>query len=1023
MNSNRVLINAQTRSIASRTLLESRQFDEAERFMAQMLKLGLPPKRGFWDSLIQGLCSDGKDPERAFAVLKNNGIFPSRRTFSLLVCSFSKLGEMGRAIEVLEVMSDGKFRYPIDNVVCSSVISGFCRIGKPELALGFYENAIKVGRLVRPNVVTYTALVSALCREGRISEVSDLVYRMEREGAVLDAVFYSSWICGYFREDILGEVFRKHKAMLEKGIKPDVVSYTILIDGFSKGGNVEKAIGFLNEMKRGGLEPNLVTYTAIMRGFVERGKLDEAFSMFRRVEELGFKLDEVTYGTLIDGLCRQGDLDRVFLLLEEMEKKEISVGTIMYNTVINGLCKVGRVVEADQMSKIIPPDNFTFATLLHGYSQERNFVGILETRKRLEEAGLRMDVVTCNVLIKALFMVGALEDALIIFQGMPKMDLLADSITYFTVIDGLCRVGRIDEALEIFDASNRTAIIPSDACYNCIIRGLCGKGMVDMAIDLFVDLIEKASVPDTATYVMLMKSIFLERNGKGVLMFLNKVEKLGLKSLPAVYNFSINFLCKNLCFGAAIDVYTMMRRRGCCISSKCYYSILKGLIVSGNELNFLAMLNAYIKDYGFLDPRLSKLVVSYFCKEDIDKAIHFLKTTGEHLHLQIPVRVFEALTKQGRSLDAYRLIAEVINGLCRQGCLVEALRLFDSLEQIGVSPTYVTYGSLISTLSNEGYIQDAKQLFEKMIINGCTPNICIYNSLIDGYCKVGFLEEALKLLKNMEESFVGPDSFTVSAVINGCCKRGDMEVALAFYDEYQSKKIMPDFIGFIYLMKGLCVKGRMEEARDILREMLQTQSIVELINEAGINIETESLASFLAFLCEQGSIEEAVLVLDEVRSVYFPSPRRSYGSVEMRKLEGEETLTRVTAKSMISQFASNLDHRCITMFVGKGRKGESSGKRNAAQHRKRLLNEWWWQIAIIVCASNKAARVLVIPENDASFTDNSILAASKTGSEQLKTASLVVFKLSKLRTAVQLLKPVKWGKCLGAVMPKVSHST
>ncbi|KAK9099743.1 hypothetical protein Scep_023173 [Stephania cephalantha] len=831
MNSNKVLINAQTRSIATRAVLESNRFDEAERVLAQMLKLGLPPKRGFWDSLIQGLCSGGKDPERAFAVLKNNGIFPSRRAFSLLICSFSKLGEMGRAIEVLEVMSDGKFRYPIDDFVCSSLVSGFCKIGKPELALMFYENALKVGGLVRPNVVTYTALVSALCREGRISEVSDLVRRMESEGVVLDAVFYSSWICGYFREDILGEAFRKHKAMLEKGIKPDVVSYTILIDGFSKGGNVEKAIGFLNEMKREGLEPNLVTYTAIMRGFVERGKLDEAFSMFRRVEELGFELDEVTYGTLIDGLCRKGDLDGVFLLLKEMEKKEVGVGTITYNTVINGLCKAGRTVEADQMSNVILPDNFTFATLLHGYSQERNFVGILETRRRLEEAGIRMDVVTCNVLIKALFMVGASEDALFIFQGMPEMGLLADSVTYFTVIDGLCRLGRIDEALEIFDDSNRTTIIPSDACYNCIIRGLCGKGMVDMAIDLFVDLIEKALVPDTATYVMLIKSIFLERNGGGVLMFLNKVEKLVLKCFPAVCNFAINFLCKNLCFGAAIDVYIMMRSRGCCVSSKCYYSILKGLIVSGNELNFLAMLNAYIKDYGFSDPRLRKLVVSYLCKEDIDKAMHLLKTTGEYLHLQIPVRVFEALTKQGRSLDAYRLIAEgggnpncfsavaytmvvdglckegmlnkaldlcatmrkrgvspnivtynsVINGLCRQGCHVEALRLFDSLEQIGVSPTCVTYGSLISTLSNEGYIQDAKQLFEKMIIKDCTPNICIYNSLIDGYCKVGLLEEALKLLNNMEESFVEPDSFTVSAVINGCCKKGDMEGALAFY--------------------------------------------------------------------------------------------------------------------------------------------------------------------------------------------------------------------------------------------------
>ncbi|KAF9616685.1 hypothetical protein IFM89_031549 [Coptis chinensis] len=838
MNANNIKGNSQTHSIITRTLVKANRYEEAEHFMTQMLKDGHFPQKGICDSLIQGLISPGESPERAFSVLqqclKFRGMSPSRFTFCMLVHSFSCYGNMDRVIEVLELMSGENFRYPFDNFVCSSVISGFCKIGKPELALGFYDNVEKSGVLRCPNVVTYTAIVSALCKEGRVKEVCELVHKMENEGVVLDAVFYSSWICGYFEKGVLDEAFRKHREMLCKGIKPDTVSYTILIDGFSKEGNVEKAVGFLNEMKKDGLRPNLVTYTAIMRGFCKRGKLEEAFGLFQRVEELGIQVDEITYSTLIDGLCRRGDFDRVFLLLEEMEKKGIIIGIITYNTVINGLCKVGRTSEASEISNSIFGDNFTFTTLLHGYVQENNLVGILETKRRVEESGIRMDVVMCNVLIKALIMLRAFEDAYSAFKGMPEMGLLPDSVTYLTMIDGYCKTGRIDEALEIFDACRGTSSVATVGCYNVIIRALCWNGLMS----------------------------------------------------------------------------------------------------TGSKLLFPIMLNSYVKEYGLSESKIGMILVTYLCEKDVTKAISLLdKMKDNNLLIAIPIAAVEALTKQGRALDAHKLIVKtrannkssdviaysivvdglckgghlhmaldlcatmrkkgilpnivtyntVISGLCQQGCLVEALRLFDSLEKISLAPTVMTYGTLISALSKVGYFNNSKQLFEKMVRAGISPHTHLYNSLIDGYCKFGLLDEALKLLLCLEKSCCKPDAFTVSAVINGFCRKGDMEGALTFYYESKRKDILPDFSGFVCIVKGLSVKGRMEEARSILKEMLEISSNIDLINRAGDEKETESLASILISLCEQGNIEQATSIIGEVGSVAFSSKKRYSASASLKK--------------------------------------------------------------------------------------------------------------------------------------------
>jgi len=185
----------------------------------------------------------------------------------------------------------------------------------------------------------------------------------------------------------------------------------------------------------------------------------------------------------------------------------------------------------------------------------------------------------------------------------------------------------------------------------------------------------------------------------------------------------------------------------------------------------------------------------------------------------------------------------------------------------------MTYGTLIDSLAREGFLLDARQLFERMVLKGIKPNTHIYNSLINGYCKVGNVEEALKLLLDLEDRSLKPDKFTISAVMYGFSLEGDMEGALHFFVDMKRDGFSPDFLGFLYLVRGLCAKGRMEEARTIMREMLQDESVVELINRVDTEIDSESVESVLVDLCEQGSIQGALVVLNEIGSMFFPYKR------------------------------------------------------------------------------------------------------------------------------------------------------
>lgn len=887
-----------------------------------------------WNLLILGICVDQEDPEKALGILRdclrNHGILPSSFTFCVLIRKFSSLGEMDKTVELLELMSDQGVNYPFDNFVCSSVISGFCKIGKPELGLKFFENSKALGNL-KPNLVTYTALISALCKLNRVNEVWDLVCKMEKENLAFDVVFYSCWICGYISEGLLLDVFKKNREMVQKGIRPDTISYTVLIHGLSKLGNVEKAFGVLERMKKSGLEPSSVTFTVIMLGFCKKGKLEEAFALFEMVKGLEMEVDEFMYATMIDGCCRNGNFDRVFGLLDEMETRGMKPSIVTYNTVINGLCKLGRTSEANRLSKGLHGDVITYSTLLHGYIQEQNITGIFETKKRLEDAGISLDVVMCNVLIKALFMVGAFEEAYILYKSMPQIGLIANSVTYRMMIDGYCNISRIDEAVEIFDEF-KSASCSSVSVYNSIIKALCREGRVERAYEVFIELNLKGLTLDVGVYRMLIRAIFEEKGAAGLCEVIYGMEKLEQDMYNFIYNDVIQLLCKRGFPEMASELYSRMRRVGLLLEMKTYYLLVRALNSEGMTQMSWPILVNFLKEYGLAEPIVKQIFADFQCRK-------FTLLTPEKMEEKISTftvsdATFKELVKERRFIDAYNLVMKsgnnpslgdvfdysilihglckggqmtealdicvcaktngiklnivsynsVIKGLCLQSRLTEAFQLFDSLEIIGLIPTVITYGTLIDSLCREGYLEDSRQLFERMIPKGLKPNTHIYNSLIDGYIRIGQIEEAFKLLHVLGTEVFNPDEFSVSSAIKAYCRKGDMEGALSFFFEFREKGILPDFLGFLYLIRGLCAKGRMEEARNILLEMLQSQSVMELINKVDTEIETESIGSALAHLCEEGRILEAYAVLNEVGSIFFSAQRHSTDYNQPRKL-------------------------------------------------------------------------------------------------------------------------------------------
>jgi leucine-rich PPR motif-containing protein, mitochondrial len=452
-----------------------------------------------------------------------------------MVVALCTRGEVDAALRAFDVMIQKGCQ--VDDRICSSIIAGLSRSGKARMVLEFYDRVQNKFSGFEPGLVTLTAVVHALGLEGRVSEASNLVREMERKQLVGDLVLYSSMIHGYMNHGFLIEGLREHRLMLDKGIPADVVTYTTVIDGLCREGSVEKVMGFLDEMARCGAKPNLITYMSLVGGFCKRDRLEDAFSIVRKLKQTGVVVDNYVYSILIDNMCKNGDLDRAFSLLEEMENKGIRVGIVTYNAIINGLCKAGDTEKALKIFEDVDADNFTYTTLLHGYMNRDDAAGIIAIKDRLESSGISIDAVTCNVLIKALFMIDKVDDAWSLFRKMPDMGLRPNIVTYHT----MCKFEDIDKALGLFEECKQYSSLSSAVAHNCLIKALCRGGKIDIADQIFYDLVQRNLQPDSYNCRKLVHAHFNERGGHGVLDFVHRVGDLDIDLFSSVCNYASVF--------------------------------------------------------------------------------------------------------------------------------------------------------------------------------------------------------------------------------------------------------------------------------------------------------------------------------------------------------------------------------------------------------------------------------------------------------------------------------------------------
>ncbi|XP_057546736.1 pentatricopeptide repeat-containing protein At4g38150-like isoform X2 [Amaranthus tricolor] len=139
--------------------------------------------------------------------------------------------------------------------------------------------------------------------------------------------------------------------------------------------------------------------------------------------------------------------------------------------------------------------------------------------------------------------------------------------------------------------------------------------------------------------------------------------------------------------------------------------------------------------------------------------------------------------------------------------------IFRKMKQSGLVPNAV---AMINGLCNDGLIQEAMNLFRLMREKGAIPEVVVYTAVFEGFCLAQQFDKAKGIFRKMQNDGVVPNAYSYSVLIGGLCNGKRLDDAVEYSVEMLENGHLMNVVIFTGLVHGLCTEKGVEEARNTI---------------------------------------------------------------------------------------------------------------------------------------------------------------------------------------------------------------
>ncbi|VYS71535.1 unnamed protein product [Arabidopsis thaliana] len=380
------------------------------------------------------------------------GFEPDEYVFGCLLDALCKHGSVKDAAKLFE---DMRMRFPVNLRYFTSLLYGWCRVGKMMEAKYVLVQMNEAG--FEPDIVDYTNLLSGYANAGKMADAYDLLRDMRRRGFEPNANCYTVLIQALCKVDRMEEAMKVFVEMERYECEADVVTYTALVSGFCKWGKIDKCYIVLDDMIKKGLMPSELTYMHIMVAHEKKESFEECLELMEKMRQIEYHPDIGIYNVVIRLACKLGEVKEAVRLWNEMEDNGLSPGVDTFVIMINGLASQGCLLEAsDHFKEMVTRGLFSVSQ----YGTLKLLLNTVLKDKKLEMAkdvwscitskgACELNVSSWTIWIHALFSKGYEKEACSYCIEMIEMDFMPQPDTFAKLMKGLKKLYNREFAGEI----------------------------------------------------------------------------------------------------------------------------------------------------------------------------------------------------------------------------------------------------------------------------------------------------------------------------------------------------------------------------------------------------------------------------------------------------------------------------------------------------------------------------------------------------------------------------------------------
>lgn len=312
-------------------------------------------------------------------------------------------------------------------------------------------------------------------------------------------------------------------------------SWNLVVDLLGKNALFDAMWDAVASMKSEGLV-SLATFASIFSSFAAANRPADAISAFESLPLHGIPPDTTALNSLLSALSREGLTSAALDFFRRVRLR-------------------------------IRPDSDSYAILLEGFENERNYRGAHEV---FDEMILRVGWDPNNVSAYDSFLnsvlshgAGGLDESLRWLAKMKGQRCFPGLKFFSNAIDECVKLSDVRSATFLWDSLiGRNGFLPTTELYNSMITLYCNLNQLDAAYRLFDDMVFDGAFPDSRTYNLMLQLLIKSRKLEKVLVLLKEMVKNEYVPSSAICDSAMNLLMDSRDWEAALKVWKIMAENG-----------------------------------------------------------------------------------------------------------------------------------------------------------------------------------------------------------------------------------------------------------------------------------------------------------------------------------------------------------------------------------------------------------------------------------------------------------------------------